>query len=320
MSERSTPIAAIIIGRNEGARLQKALMSFATAGGPIIYVDSGSHDDSVALAKSCGADVVELDMGTPFTAARARNAGFIRLMEMGQVMVGYVQFMDGDCSLSNGWLDSARQFLDAHADVAVVCGRRRERFPEASVYNRLIDLEWDTPIGEARACGGDALMRIAAVDQVGGYNSALIAGEEPDMCLRMRRVRWRIWRLDAEMTWHDAALVRFGQWWNRARRAGHSYAEGAALHGRTAERYNVAQTRRALVWGAALPLGLVIGVLITPWAVLLAGLWALKILKLRVSGMTWAQSFFLTVGNLPEAQGALGYYIGHLRGTKHKLI
>jgi hypothetical protein len=46
-------------------------------------------------------------------------------------------------------------------------GRRRERFPEASVYNRLCDLEWDTSIGEARSCGGDFLARAGAFRDAG---------------------------------------------------------------------------------------------------------------------------------------------------------
>jgi len=134
-----------------------------------------------------------------------------------------------------------------------VCGRRRERHPEASIYNRLCDFEWDTPIGQADACGGDALMRVEAVKAVGGYDDSLIAGEEPDLCLRMRRLDWRVLRIDAEMTVHDAALTRFGQWWKRNVRAGHAYAEGAALHGRRAERHWVRETRSNWFWGACVP-------------------------------------------------------------------
>ena len=80
----------------------------------------------------------------------------------------------------------------------------------------------DTPIGPARACGGDALMLYAAVQAVGGYRDSLIAGEEPELCLRLRQAGGEVWRIDAEMTLHDAALLRFGQWWRRTRRAGHA--------------------------------------------------------------------------------------------------
>ena len=46
----------------------------------------------------------------------------------------------------------------------------------ASIYNALCDEEWDTPIGEARECGGDALVRCAALDQIGGYNARFTGG------------------------------------------------------------------------------------------------------------------------------------------------
>jgi hypothetical protein len=131
-----------------------------------------------------------------------------------------VQFIDGDCQLVSGWLDAATGFLEQHSDYAVACGRRRERFPEQSLYNRLCDVEWDTPIGDATACGGDALIRVKAFVEVDGYRDDLIAGEEPEMCFRMRQGRWKIYRLDVEMTWHDAAITQFGQWWRRCKRAG----------------------------------------------------------------------------------------------------
>ena len=189
-------------------------------------------------AQSRGALVVALDMTQPFTAARARNAGLQKVAEG----VEFVQFLDGDCALREGWIATARTFLEDHPDVAVVCGRRRERFPDASIYNRLIDREWDTPVGQALACGGDALMRVAPLRDLGGYRDSLIAGEEPELCVRLHQAGWQIWRLDAEMTWHDAEITRLSQWWKRSQRAGHAFAEGAALHGGPPERHWVAET------------------------------------------------------------------------------
>jgi GT2 family glycosyltransferase len=282
----------------------------------VIYVDSGSSDGSVQAARDAGAEVVLLDTGQPFTAARARNAGLAVLAGRADL----VQLIDGDCELRDGWLAQAADFLADHPDVAVVCGRRRERFPEASVYNRLTDCEWDTPVGQARACGGDALMRVGAVEAVGRYNPALIAGEEPELCVRLRQAGWQIWRLDAEMTWHDADMHRFAQWWTRARRAGHAYAEGTALHGAPPERHNVAQTRRALLWGAALPLAILGGLFFTPWAGALALLWPLKMARLMAHGTDPTRAFFLTLGNIPEALGVLGYGWKRLVGGESKLI
>ena len=228
MTQIAPIIDAVVIGRNEGARLVACLGSVRGQVRRLVYVDSGSTDASVAAARAAGAHVVALDMTLPFTAARARNAGLTVLAE---APPDYVQLIDGDCVLDPGWIAAALAAFDRHPRAVVVCGRRRERFPEASVYNRLADLEWDTPVGQARACGGDALMRFAPVMTVGGFRDDLIAGEEPELCLRLARAGGEVWRIDAEMTLHDANLLRFGQWWRRMVRAGHAFAEGAALHG-----------------------------------------------------------------------------------------
>lgn len=314
---RTGRIGAVAIGRNEGARLILCLASLADAVDRVVYVDSGSTDDSVAAARAAGAEVVELDPATPFTAARARNEGLARLMQ-GEVP-DLVQFVDGDCEMRPGWIPAARAFLEAHPDVAVVCGRRRERHPEASLWNRLIDREWDTPVGEARACGGDALMRVAPLRAVGGFNPAVIAGEEPELCVRLRREGWRIWRLDAEMTLHDAAMTRVGQWWRRAARAGHAYAEGAAMHGARPERHGVAGVRRALFWGLALP---AVAILPAPWVpatLLLLLAYPAQVLRLsRREGM--AGALFLTLGKFPEAEGILTYAWRRLRGRTGQII
>lgn len=308
-------IAAIVIGRNEGARLIACLDALHGLC-PVIYVDSGSTDGSVAAAQARGAQVVELDMTQPFTAARARNAGLAALLDG----VELVQFLDGDCVVQDGWIAQAQAFLAAEPKVAVVCGRRREMYPEASIYNGLIDDEWNTPVGEALACGGDALMRVDALRGVGGYNPELIAGEEPDLCVRLRQAGWRIWRLDAEMTAHDAQITEFGQWWKRTKRAGHAFAEGAALHGALPERHWVAETRRALTWGLAGPLLILgLGFVIGPLALLFVLVYPLQVLRLsRRGGLSWA--FFSVLGKFAEAQGALSYYWRRLSGGQKKLI
>lgn len=313
-------LAAVVIGRNEGARLAACLDSLIAAGVPrIIYVDSGSSDGSPALAAARGAVVVALDMAQPFTAARARNAGLAALTADAP---RHVQLIDGDCTLAPGWIVAATAFLDANPTVAVVAGRRRERAPDLSPYNRLCDREWTTPIGEATACGGDALVRPEALHQIGGFDPTLIAGEEPDLCLRLRRAGWRIWRIDAEMTLHDAALTRFSQFWTRARRAGHAYAEGAARHGAAPERHFVRETRRALIWGLGLPAATLLAMLTAgPAGLGLLAAYPLQILRLaRRDGLTrpaWEAALLLTLAKFAETQGILGY---HLRRRPARLI
>lgn len=307
----------MLIGRNEGARLAAALASIPPRVWPVVYVDSGSSDGSVAAAEAAGARVVRLDMTRPFTAARARNAGFAAL---GPDAPEFVQFLDGDCTLAPGWIETALAFLEATPRAAVACGRRRERFPEASVYNRLCDAEWDTPVGPAKACGGDALVRTAAFAAVGGFNPALIAGEEPELCVRLRAAGWEIWRLDAEMTLHDAAMHRFGQWWRRMRRGGHAFAEGAAMHGAPPERHFVRETRSALFWGAVLPGTAVAGALaFSPWMLLLLLAWPAQVARLAPR-LGLVRAAFLTVGKVPEAIGVAEYWLRRLARRPSGLI
>lgn len=337
-------VGIVVIGRNEGDRLRVCLASLAKDTGtvpfvparspslsrvlPLVYVDSGSTDGSVELARSMGADVLRLDMRRSFSAARARNEGFARLREI-MPEVEYVQFLDGDCAVAEGWLDAATAFLEEHPDYAVVCGRRRERFPEASVYNRLCDMEWDTPVGDAKACGGDAMIRVAALVVVGGYDAAVIAGEEPELCVRLRQAGWKIRRLDHEMTLHDAAMIRFGQWWKRSTRAGYAYALGTAMHGKPPERHWVRETRSIWLWGLLLPLvslalawptrglSLALG---TGYLVL-----AFRVYQhMRGRGFSGSDSrlyaLFCVLAKFPQAQGQLRFSWGKLMAKPSGII
>ena len=238
-------VGVIAIGRNEGERLRRCLASVTGRGMPVVYVDSASTDGSADLARSMGAEVVALDMSRPFSAARARNEGFERLMNVAPA-TRFVQFVDGDCEVVEGWMEKARRELEARPDAAVVCGRRRERFPEASVYNRLADVEWDTPTGEAKSCGGDSMMRVGAFREAGGFDPSVAAGEEPELCQRLREKGHKILRIDAEMTLHDSAMLCFGQWWKRAVRSGYGATDVATRFGR--QGLFVKQVKSARYW------------------------------------------------------------------------
>jgi GT2 family glycosyltransferase len=321
-------VGVVAIGRNEGERLRRCLASLAGTITRIVYVDSGSTDGSVAMARGMGAEVVELDRAVPFTAARARNAGLARLVQVAPDL-SLVQFVDGDCEVAAGWIDAALASLREQPEVAVVCGRRRERDPGASPYNRLCDLEWDTPVGFADACGGDALMRVQPVRALGGYDESLIAGEEPDLCLRLRRGGWRILRIDAEMTLHDAAMTRVRQWWRRTMRAGYAYAEGAARHGRGPERYWVREVRSNWLWGLALPVGALALAVPSGGLSLLAGggylVLAFRIYRYqRGRGATAADARLYALscvaGKLPQALGQALYWWRRWSGKRGRLI
>lgn len=318
-------IGAVVIGRNEGPRLQQCLQSIVGQTRAVVYVDSGSTDDSLEIARRMDVETVMLDLRVPFTAARARNDGFRRLLER-YPGIGQVQFVDGDCELVDGWLRAASAFLDSHPGVAVVAGRLRERFPDATVYNMLCDMEWDRSSGETKDCGGIAMMRMDALRSVAGFRTDLIAGEEPELCVRLRAAGWRIWRLDAEMALHDAAMRRFGQWWRRAMRTGYAYAQGAHLHGAPPERHRVRESRSAWFWGLGLP-AIAIGAapLLGVWTLAFLGAYPLQMVRLALGGeRPWRENCwragFLVLGKFPEMLGQLKFLAHRLRGRQAQLI
>jgi glycosyltransferase involved in cell wall biosynthesis len=321
----ATGIGVVVIGRNEGPRLERCLVSLIGSAQKVVYVDSGSTDNSVLMARKLGVEVVELDMTIPFTAARARNEGFARVQQLLPTM-RYVQFVDGDCEVVGTWLPQAQAFLDARPDVAVVCGRRRERFPQRSIYNFLCDREWDTPVGEAKACGGDALMRADAFAAASGYRADLIAGEEPELCVRLRASGWKVWRLGEEMTLHDAAMTRFKQWWQRSMRGGYAFAEGAFLHGAAPEQHWLRESRRAWFWGLGIPLAAVVASLLLGWfGLLLLLIYPVQVMRLarRGDGLpreNWLLAFFLVLGKFPEMVGQVKFLLSRIVGGKTALI
>ncbi len=335
MNTHKTPqIGVVVIGRNEGERLERCLRSVIGRVDHMVYVDSGSTDGSVALAKGMGVTVVDLDLSRPFTMARGRNEGFERLREMAPA-TDFVQFIDGDCEVVDGWIERASQTLVERSDVVAVAGFRSERFPEHSIYNKLCDMEWAGPVGEVSSVGGDVMMRMGPLSKAGGFNEAMIAGEEGELCVRLRAEGWKVLRIDAAMTLHDAAMTRLGQWFKRTMRAGHAYAEGALMHGRSAERYNVRPVLSALAWGVVMPV-------LWLMSLVIAGVWPAFVWGIAVVPLVTAVSFlrmvlrrrfvtgfwgdsalfcaFCMLAKLPQAWGVAWFFQNRLRGRRSGLI
>lgn len=312
-------LGVVVIGRNEGHRLVDCLASLRHVEGPVVYVDSGSTDASEAVASCAGADVVALDPAVPFTAARARNAGWRRLLQTWPHL-SYVQFLDGDCRIDPAWLPAAVECLRQRPDVAVVMGRRRERYPARSIYNAICDDEWDGPAGEVIECGGDVLSRAEVLRQLDGYRDDLIAGEEPELCVRLRQRGHRIWRLEREMSLHDANIVRFPQWWRRSVRAGHAYAQVHLIHQRAPERIWGANLRRTLSWSMLLPAAVIAGALLHPAWLSLALLYPIQILRLRGRQKSFRRATLSVIGKFAEMQGVLQYLMHRVARRRQRLI
>lgn len=215
-------LSIVIIGRNEGQRLARCLDSIHelrdVTVAEVIYVDSDSNDGSPELADGYGAKVLVVHPERP-TAAIGRNAGWKA------VQSDFVLFLDGDTILHPDFPSAAFEAIGREDSIAAVWGHRREIHPEASLFNRVLDLDWVYAPGFTDFCGGDVLMRRKALQEAGGYDETLIAGEEPELCRRMRGRGYKILHIDHPMTGHDLQMTKWKQYWKRATRAGHAYAQ-----------------------------------------------------------------------------------------------
>ena len=314
-------VGIVIIGRNEAKRLPLCFQSMDMLGCQKVYVDSGSIDDSVAIAKEHDVDVVELDKGKPFSAARARNEGFERLLAL-NAELELVHFIDGDCELDKSWLPNAMEAFNKQETVAVVFGRLREKHRNTSVYMKLCDMGWYKPAGFVDACGGIATYRRTVFESTGGFNALLIAGEEPELCLRIRNAGWKVLSLDVEMGTHDSAMTQFAQWWTRCVKVGFGYMNGLEWGGWSK------QYKSTLFW-AGLPFFIVLLVLITSSSVslLLFLIYPIQVFRIfknargdKLSSKDkFIYAFFCMLSKFPESQGILTYFLNKI-SSKSKVI
>ena len=323
-------LGIVVIGRNEGDRLKRCLRSVVDQG-HCVYVDSGSTDGSVAFAQSIGVDVIQLDLAIPFTAARARNAGFTHLHQI-HPEIDYVQFIDGDCEMVSGWLIAASQVLEEKLDIVAVCGLRRERHPEKSLYNRICDLEWQLVIGspgEVEHFGGEVMVRAEAFKAVGGYNNRVIAAEDDDLSVRLRLAGGELWCLDRICSLHDANMYQFRQWWQRAKRCGYAFAQVSSLHGKSPEKKFVKQIRSVWLHGLILPLvAITLTIPSHGLSLLLFCRYPLSAFKVayqtHAMGFPWTDSFTwgasCSVSAFPAVLGTMQFYLNQLVSRDHQII
>jgi GT2 family glycosyltransferase len=308
-------VAVVVIGRNEARHLAACLASVRVPGRLVVYADSGSTDGSAELAEREGVEVVRLDPSRRFSAARGRNEGLRRALAM-DPGVRYVQFIDGDCELTAGWLERATHAMHASDDTAIVTGHLHEKLPGASIYNRLGEMEWRGLVGEIAWCGGIFLARVAVLQGVGGFNEDVGAGEEPELCLRLRRAGLKVVRIDTDMATHDSDMRRFSQWWWRSVRTGRGYAQSGALHGEGDERLGVKESRSALFWGLLLP-GIAVllawptfGVSLAVLALIYAAQ-VVRVYRHAIRRETPRRAFlyavFCVLGKIPQAVGQLQF-------------
>jgi glycosyltransferase involved in cell wall biosynthesis len=332
MPDSQKPLmSVVVIGRNEGQRLETCLRSVHAAdtqgmAQELIYVDSDSSDGSAERAQACGASVLRVKPTRP-SAALGRNAGWRAARGH------YVLFLDGDTVLDHNFLRRALTAINSSPDIAVVWGHRREIAPQASVYNRVLDLDWIYAPGDTDFCGGDALFKREVLQRTGGFDDTLIAGEEPELCVRLRAMGYRIRHIDAPMTGHDLAMTRWRQYWRRAERAGHAYAEISERFAGTSSPLWLRESRRNY-WHA----GIIMGGLAATVLCVLAGFPLLAVLAISAAsaivvrtalrarwkhasaGTLLAYALHSHLQQLPILWGQLSWQFARRRGQSRRLI
>ena len=314
-------VVSIIIGRNEGDRLERAFQSVEHAGIRSIYVDSASTDNSIEIAKRHGIPYIELSQDTPLSAARARNAGFKWVLD-NHPDAKYVHLLDGDCTLDPSWLDAAVNVLDQNSELAAVTGRLRERDLDKSVYAKLSDMGWYIRPGEILSAGGIVTVKRQAFEEVDGFDETLIAGEEPEFYLRLRKAGYKLRCLEQEIGTHDSNISSYSEWWKRTIRTGFSYANAAEWGRWQRER------RSLVVWGGILPCSIAVSFFFsTLLAVLLAFLYPLQIVrvffKMKIPygpADRLLFAFFCVIDKIPEFLGFLKYHYARVTGRKQEII
>jgi cellulose synthase/poly-beta-1,6-N-acetylglucosamine synthase-like glycosyltransferase len=254
--EWSRRAGCVVIGRNEGERLGRALRAAVPCFAATFYVDSNSSDGSRELAASTGATVVALETG-PYTPARGRKVGLDELVKA-RPELEFVQFIDGDCLLEPDWVKIALEYLDEHPKVGAVFGRRREERVRESLYSRLMDIDWEHPPGSVTNFGGDALVRTRPLLEAGSWSSDTINAEDIDASLRLRKLGYDIVRLATPMTLHDARMTRFGEYFRRAVRAGYGYLEVGLRYRHGPGRFLLRRAASALFYAGVVPVAVVV--------------------------------------------------------------
>lgn len=317
-------IGIVVIGRNEGQRLMLSLQSMQSSNCPIIYVDSGSSDNSVEIAKPLVDRVLQLNPAAPFSAARARNEGFEQLTTSFPSLQ-YIQFVDGDCVICEGWLTAAQIALQQDGKRAAVIGHLQELNPDASIYNRMCAMEWRSPAGDLTnfgALGGISVIRADVFKQLGGFKANVIAGEDSEFGVRLSLAGYKVTKIDHLMATHDANMTSFQQWWKRAVRGGHAIGQRADLNGHTIAKDCVKERKSTLVWGIFLPL-------LALFLLMFAGRWSLLVLLAYVylaikvyfyrrkqgensrDAITYAQ--FIPLVKIANGLGLLKFYVNKFK-------
>lgn len=196
-------ISVVVIGRNEGSRIDSCMLSIKEALSllkhEIIYVDSRSSDDSLSRAKAHGARCFLLsDENT--------TAGLGRYIGAKEAQGEYLLFLDGDMELKRGFCEEAMMTLSAR-DAQGICGVREDVY----LKNGEVAARNENYFGctEERICpefGGAVFLKADALEKAGSWSPDTIACEEAELHARLRAANCQVIEIPAPMIRHTDAV------------------------------------------------------------------------------------------------------------------
>lgn len=202
-----TPLITFVIPvRNDARRLERCLASLLADAGAapiqVIVIDNLSTDGSGDAARRLGAEVLRL----PGSAAALRNAGVAR------AAAPLIGFVDADHEIAPGWLRAALEALHDPAVAAV--GAPYHAPADGTWVQRTYDGLRRHPavVGPAEWFGaGNLVIRRAAFEAVGGFDTTLESCEDVDLCARLRKRGLRLLDVPAMRTVHHGDPPTLGR-------------------------------------------------------------------------------------------------------------
>jgi GT2 family glycosyltransferase len=214
-------VSAYIPTYNSRTTIEAAIQSLRTQSQAIddLYiVDNGSTDGSVEIAESMGVRVIRLPAGGGRGRSRARA--------MEEARHPLVLCCDSSVKLPPDFVSKAVHGFEDDA-VAAVCGRISQEAARTAAdrwrARHLFRTDQRTEVlDSASFTTGGAMVRAAAVREVGGYDARLAHGEDADLGRRLLERGYKV-IFDPALTYWQCGSNTAGQvleryWrWNRGR-------------------------------------------------------------------------------------------------------
>lgn len=193
-------VSIVVIGRNEEENIGKCLDAALAAGNQIggaeiIFVDSASTDDTVAIVQSYGIRVLSLKPDWKLTPAAGRFVG------SHYTQGDFILFVDADTLVYRDFLPAALEHFQNNPAVGGIDGRLDDTNEDGEIlsdveerFEVVADVKW--------LRGPCCFYRREALDKAGSFNPHLAVEEEAELGLRLIKNGWKLQIIPLPMACH----------------------------------------------------------------------------------------------------------------------